>query len=209
MFSNESIIKHNISRTGLYKMKEQDINYIIVLFMYIFVCGILVPFLIFRMGYLTFLEGYMPNLDLIACALGYSGGPYGLFRYLYNPSAESGVGTLSAQTINYTALLGVTFIISYYTLKTKSRIKGWGRAFIMLPATYLAPSYFVSYFSYRFGETLHPYFPIGTLSNWVVNVIASLALVMLIVVLEGHVIEMSLSSIVSFLKMVSRTIQQS
>ena len=209
MSSKNKIMQHNISRTGMRRIREQDIKFIVVLFVYLFVFGIVVPTILFRMGYVTFLEGYMPNLDLIACALGYSGGPYGMFKHIYNPSTETGVGTISAQILNYVALIGSTFLISYYTLKTKSIFHGWGRGFIMIPATYLAPSYFVSYFSYRFGEMLHPYFPIGTMNNWFITVIASLALVVLIVVVEGHVVEMSLSSIVSLLKTISRTIQQS
>ena len=209
MSSKDRITQHNILRTGMRRIREEDIKFIVVLFIYIFVFGIVIPTFIFRMGYVTFLEGYMPNLDLIACALGYSGGPYGVFKHIYNPSTETGVGTISAQILNYVALIGATFLISYYTLKTKSIFHGWGRGFIMIPATYLAPSYFVSYFSYRFGEMLHPYFPIGTINNWITTVIASLALVMLIVIAEGHAIELGLSSIVSILKTISRKIQRS
>lgn len=49
--------------TGMRRKKEQDINFIVVLFVYIFIFETVVSTFIFRMEYTTFIEGYMPNLD--------------------------------------------------------------------------------------------------------------------------------------------------
>ena len=121
--SNERKVEfHNSARAGLAPIRIDEIKYLVVLVGYIFICGFIIPLFLLKYKQLIILEGYMPNLDLIACALGYSEGPYGIFKHLYNPVTECSIGILSSQILNYTSLLGVTFIISYHTHKTKSII---------------------------------------------------------------------------------------
>ena len=206
MSTRVDIISHNIERIGIGSFDKDELKYIVSLLGYILVFGIIVPVFLVRNKQFTILEGYMPNLDLIACALGYSEGPYGLFKHLYNPATSSSIGILSAQVLNYTALLGVTFLISYYTMRTKSIIEGWSRAFIMLIATYLVPGYFIAYFSYVFGEKIRSYFPIGSFENWFITAIAGLIVVFLIILSEALVIEGLSPRISKILKAISRKI---
>lgn len=208
MSSREEVIRHNVERTGIDPLKAEDLKHILSLLGYIAIAGIAIPLFLLKNQQFTILEGYMPNLDLIACALGYSEGPYGIFKHLYNPATSSSIGILSAQVLNYTALLGVTFLISYYTLKTKSIIDGWGRAFVMLLATYLVPGYFIAYFSYTFGEKIKSYLPIGSLENWLLTAIAGLLLVFSIIVTEGIMIDILSPHISSILRAISRKIQR-
>ena len=208
MSTRAGIISHNIERTGIGSFNSDEIKYMVSLFGYILVAGIIITIFLVKNKQFTILEGYMPNLDLIACALGYSEGPYGLFKHLYNPATSSIIGILSAQVLNYVALLGVTFIISYYTLKTKSIIHGWGRAFIMLLATYLVPGYFIAYFSYMFGDRIKSYFPIGSLANWFTTAVAGLLVVFLIILSEGLMIDILSPQISSVLMAISRKIPQ-
>ena len=208
MLEENKVEFHNVERSGLETIQIDELKYILVLFGYLFVCGFIIPVILLKYKQLTILEGYMPNLDLIACSLGYSEGPYGLFKHLYNPSTESSIGILSSQILNYTALLGTTFIISYYTHKTKSIIHGWSRAFIMLLATYLVPGYFLAYFSFMVGDRIKSYLPLGSFTNWFATVVLSLIMVFLIISVEGLLIEIFAPKISSFLTIINQMIQQ-
>jgi len=206
--SNKQVLTHNLSRTGFDETIESSIIHIICLVGYLIVFGIFIPYVLLKHKAFVILEGYMPNLDLIACVLGYSEGPFGAFKYLYNPATNSVSGIVSSLVINYTALLGATFVVAYYTLKTGNLMNGWSRSFIMLLATYLIPGYFIAYFMFYFGDKLSPYFPIGSLGNWVVTVAAGFVLIFFIIILEGYAIEKLTPAIVQVLDRINRTIQR-
>ena len=205
---NKQVLTHNLKRTGFGEKNEGNMIYILSLIGYLIVFGIYIPYILIKYDAFFILEGYLPNLDMIATVLGYSEGPFGIFKYLYNPSTSSLIGIFSSLVINYTALLGVTFTVSYYTLKTKNLFEGWSRAFIMLLATYLVPGYFVAYFLYYFGDKIKPYFEVDTLENWIITVMAGLISVFMIVYTEGVMIEKLSPSIIRFLKYINRMIQQ-
>jgi len=205
---NKQLLTHNLERTGFDESSEGDLIYLFSLIGYLIVFGICIPYVLIKHDAFVILEGYLPNLDMIATVLGYSEGPFGIFKYLYNPSTSSVIGIISSLVINYTALLGVTFAVAYYTLKTKNLIEGWSRAFIMLLATYLVPGYFVAYFLYYLGDKLDPYFAIDTLENWLITVMAGLVSIIAIVYTEGIMIELFAPSIMKFLRYINRMIQQ-
>ena len=121
---------------------------------YITVFGVLIPLLVIKNNKINWLEGYLPNLDLIATVLGFRGGPFNsnIFRFLYNPTTSTSYGYYSQLTLNYIALLGATYLIAHYTLKSKSISNGWSRAFIMLLITYLLPSNYIAYGSDELGK---------------------------------------------------------
>jgi hypothetical protein len=103
----------------------------LLLFLILFV--VIIPFFLLKFKYYMFLEGYMPNVDLIANLLSWHGG-YGLWNNLYSPISISGFN--SQTIINYISLLGVSFIVSIETKKTKSFITGLSLAFIMILIKY-------------------------------------------------------------------------
>ena len=123
--------------------KKDIINYDyqflgLVLFFSIFV--IFIPILLSKRKYYTILEGYMPNIDLLATALSWHGGPYDMWTDLYPASPVTKYGFLSQSLINYSALIGLTYIIAREVKITNNIIKGWSMGFVMLLMTYLLPS---------------------------------------------------------------------
>ena len=123
--------------------KEKKINYSLqiggfLLFTSIFIIGI--PLLLYKTKYYTILEGYLPNVDLIATALSWHGGPFGGWKELYPASPITQYGFISQVFINYIALLGLTYIIAREASVAHDPIKGWSMGFVMLLMTYLLPS---------------------------------------------------------------------
>jgi len=123
--------------------KKSTINYDfqflgLVLFFSIFI--IFIPILLYKRKYHTILEGYMPNIDLLATALSWHGGPYDMWKDLYPATPVTKYGFLSQSFINYTALIGLTYIIAREAKMTNNIIKGWSMGFVMLLMTYLLPS---------------------------------------------------------------------
>ena len=133
---------------------NQLIGFVIFFVLFIFT----IPYLLLKNGMVEIFEGYIPNVDMIATILGFNTKDFPemtkYFKYLYNPETHTKYGYISQNVINYLALLGVTFFVSYYTFKTKSISKGWGRAFIMLPVTYLIPGNFISYYMEKLYDYL-------------------------------------------------------
>jgi len=95
----------------------------LVLFFSIFI--IFIPILLYKRKYYTVLEGYMPNIDLLATALSWHGGPYDMWKDLYPATPVTKYGFLSQSFINYTALIGLTYIIAREAKMTNNIIKGW------------------------------------------------------------------------------------
>ena len=134
-------------------------KHIIGFIIYFIIFVIFIPYLLVIYKYWNILSAYLPNLDLIATILGYHGGPLNSFiwKHLYNPSDTTITGYISSNIINLFALLGVTYIIAYYTFISHNIYKGWSRAFIILPLTYFIPSNFIIYFMNKFGIYLNNY----------------------------------------------------
>ena len=107
---------------------------------------LIIPIILWNLKMYHFLEGYMPNLDLIALALTKHGGPFQMWNKLYPLSPETIHGESSQIIINYMALLGLTYIISRETHRSGSIAAGWSMGFIMLLMTYLLPGTFISWF---------------------------------------------------------------
>ena len=140
--------------------KDVDISkqlFGLVIFILVFV--VMIPYILFKYHYFGILEGYIPNIDMIATVVGFQRKPFldykEYFKFLYNPDVKTPYGYFSQTFINYLALLGLTFFISYYTFKSKSLVKGWSHAFIMLPMTYLLPGNFISYYMSKVNDYLN------------------------------------------------------
>ena len=75
---NERILTYNLKRTGFDENIEGNIIYIFSLIGYLIVFGIYIPYILIKYDAFFILEGYLPNLDMIATVLGYSEGPFGI-----------------------------------------------------------------------------------------------------------------------------------
>ena len=122
---------------------KEKINYgkqFIGLGIYLIIFLLIIPISLYKTNHYTILEGYLPNVDLIATALSWHGGPNDIWQHLYRASPITRYGFYSQVFINYIALLGLTYIIARETKRTNNIIKGWSMGFIMLLMTYLLPS---------------------------------------------------------------------
>ena len=108
-------------------------------------------------GYYTFLIGYIPNQDLVATVLTRWGGPFGIWDELY-PENMSEVHTwASVNIINYTALLGLTYIIAKEVYVRDDLHLGWSMAILMSLMTYLLPSPVITHVMDRVYERFPTY----------------------------------------------------
>ena len=188
----DELNKFNYERAEIadfeFKNRKKLQKEIVGLLVFILVFGITIPYFLYKYKKLEILEGYMPNLDLIANILGYSKGPFGdIFEDLYNLNKVQ----ISIIAINYFALLGVTFIIALKTLRSKNLIDGWSSAFIMLLATYLVPGNPLSYILYVFGKNISNVsdaFKVGTLLNWLATALFGTIIAVMIIMFESLLI---------------------
>lgn len=145
--------KVKVTTANLYNLDKVDTHVkigpektIFGLAFYIIIFAILIPIFLIKRGEYELIESYIPNLDLVAGLVSFEGGifPGYLFMNLYQATPVSLSAFLSQTTINYIALLGVTFIIARETFVTKSIAKGWSIGIVMLLVTYLLPGQFIS-----------------------------------------------------------------
>ena len=89
---------------------------------YFIIFVLLIPHFLIKNGNWDILAAYFPNLDLMATVVGYHGGPINSFiwKHLYNPVTNTIPEYISGNIINYFALLGVTYIVAYYTFINKN-----------------------------------------------------------------------------------------
>jgi len=173
-------------------------KYLFGITLYVVVFVLIIPYMIMRSGRDELLLAYVPNVDMIATVLGYHGGPtvFGvndMWLLLYNPSNFSLIGFLSANMMNYFALLGATFLVAHTTYKTRSWKIGWSAAFIFLIITYLAPGNIIVIMQEKLGVYLEKSAGFGekTNSHYVVVVGFGLLLVAAIILFEAMVIRVS------------------
>ena len=167
---------------------------------YIVVFTILIPYILFKNKKESIMELYCPNTDLIALVLANNGGPFNsdIFRFLYSDS-QTFFGYSSAQVINYTALLAVTFIIAHRTHKTKSLIKGWSPAFFMLIITYLFPALPLNNLLIFVEEQLETH-DINCHYLWFIETFIGLSVVTIIILFEKYMIDNYHGYVEDFLK---------
>lgn len=189
----------------VFMMNNKDVNmnkHILGLIIYVIVFVICIPYLLIKYKLWNILSAYFPNLDLIASVIGYHGGPHNTFiwTHLYNPADSTLVGYITSNVINLFALLGVTYIIAYYTFITNNIYKGWSRAFIMLPMTYFIPSNFIIYYMNKYGNYLNKYLSDASILHYLLVVLLGLFIASLFILLESQLIDKLSKYIISGLK---------
>ena len=148
-----------------------------------------IPAIFFKFKYFTFLEAYMPNLDLIATILTFNKLS---FHKLYLSDPETIHEEISQSYVNYFALLGVGYLMIKQSLNKQNIYYGMAMGAIMLLVTYISPSLYLSNSMQAIEEK----------SN---NTIASLVgglIVICLILIEKEVIEYlqkPLSKIIEFL----------
>jgi len=175
---------NNKKKTERFNRKKAIFGFLIFFFVFV----LIIPHTLYRLGYYTILEAYLPNVDLIANVLTWHGGPYELWKNLYLSTPLTIYGFTSQVLINYMALLGLTFLVSRETKRTGSIKKGWSLAFIMLLMTYLIPSPLVSFVMNK----LYIYFKNNLLIShdvlYTLTTLCGTLLTILIIVTEGYIL---------------------
>ena len=119
-------------------------NALIGFLFYMVFIVIIVPLILLKFRMYKILEGWVPNVDMIANVLTWWGGPFDLFKDLYKQIPTSFFALFTQTFINYLALLGLTYIVIKQSVKKNNIYEGWSKAFVMLIVTYLVPSRVVS-----------------------------------------------------------------
>tara|TARA_B110000858_G_scaffold65207_1_gene75596 strand:+ start:1262 stop:1861 length:600 start_codon:yes stop_codon:yes gene_type:complete len=138
---DKGIIEINETINKEIDVKKQTIG--VIIYIIVFIIGI--PLLLYKNKYFTILEGYLPNVDLIANVLSWHGGPFDMWGDLYPSIPISTYGFISQSFVNYIALLGLTYIVAREVKLTGNVVKGWSIGFVMLLMTYLLPSNLVTH----------------------------------------------------------------
>lgn len=167
------------------------------LLVFIVIFAILIPIVLIKKKSYDFLESYMPNLDLIAGLVSFEKGilPGYLFLNLYQSSPISLPAFLSQVSINYMALLGVTFLIARETLLTKSIAKGWSIGLVMLLVTYLLPGQFISSGMSKMNEVAKEYLDKHNITSdkvdipYIISLLVGLCLTVGIILFEKFIIK--------------------
>ncbi len=138
---------------------------------YVIIFIVLIPYIFIRYKRYDILAAYFPNLDNIATALGYMGGPPilipgTLWKYLRESCDESLFEFISVNFIHYISLLGLTFTVAYYTNKYKSISTGMAIATFMLFITYILPGHVIQSIQDELGTMLNPYISQDTLLHY-------------------------------------------
>ena len=100
-------------------------------------------------------------------------------------------GFLYQTSLNYIALIGLTYIICRETKLTKNIYKGWSLGFVMLLITYLLPSQIITYFMNIIEKYLNNYKEGSLLClecKRIYILIFGLLLILLIILLEKYII---------------------
>jgi hypothetical protein len=179
-----------------------NIKLIVGFILYLFIFVLLIPYLLIKYKYFNILTAYFPNLDMVATILGYHGGPKNTFiwEHLYNPLTYTLQGYVTSNIINFIALLGVTYIIAYYTYINKNMYVGWSRAFIMLPLTYFIPGNIIILLMNRIGKLFNNFFNSNTLIHYILTIIVGFILLLLVILLESFSIEKMLPYIINIVR---------
>lgn len=109
---------------------------------YIIVFIIIIPIILYKLGFTTLVKIYFINTDMLATAISFDKGPFqNIFKYLYN-NTEPFIGYLSQNIINLTVLLGI-FYISLGQSKKESIYFSLSKITFILLITYLLPGRYI------------------------------------------------------------------
>ena len=170
-FDKERTLLHNKQDSALTKVELY--KNIAGLFIYIAVFTLFIPHLLLKNKLYLITALYFSNLDMLATVFGFSGGPYNIWKYLYNPETTSTFGFISSTLINYLALIGVGFICIEYATRRKNLFGGLAMLLIVLPITYLLPGNLIVYIM---NATVHSLYKhnIAYYSRWIITILVGM-----------------------------------
>jgi hypothetical protein len=167
----------------------EQIRAIIGIIIYVSIFIILIPIILYKLGFTNFLKLYFLNTDLIATTISYDKGIFkNIFKYIYNDTGPL-VGFMSQSIINWFVLMGL-----FYLIITESRKKPVNDALskvgFMLFITYLLPSRFIIklqewFYGYAGGKDT--YYNIDI--TGIITILFGLILVILVIGFEDLIVK--------------------
>jgi len=172
-----------------------------VIFIIIFV--LFIPYILIINKNFELLSAYFPNLDILASIIQYNGGPfnYKIWNNLYLVNDKEYLFSfITKQIIDYFALIGVSYIIAYYTLKNKNINSGFARALIMLPMTYLIPSTLIIYFMKYIGNIVNLYISKNNIIHYIILITIGLLVALFFIIVESKIIYYFSETLINIIK---------
>jgi len=186
--NRKTVSKKNINKIEKGETVTRYLKDIIGFISFVVIFVVTIPLLLYKDRRYSFLEVYLPNVDLIANLLTWIGGPSDIWSNLYREADN--ISEFTTQTvINYMALLGVTFIIAKETKRENSVFAGWSMAFVMLLATYLLPGNIVTWFMNKtnvYAKKLNLNWLSSNLFSFSVGLFVTLSFLSLEIIILSH-----------------------
>lgn len=180
-------------------------------FIYAVLFVVLIPCLMYKYKWYTFLSVYMPNFDLIAASITYNGGPYNweIFNELYPNHVENVYAYISSLAINCLSLLGVIYLVSSTVKQSKSVVKGFIVGLIMIIITYLIPNEIITSSQYYVSANIMTRFNLSPDTSGILYILVSifgLFIAVLFILFEEYIILKQDGYIIKISKMISKNL---
>ncbi len=143
-----------INKNVVHLTKQQINKNLLGLTIFMFVAVIVIPNYLIKYKHFFLASLYCSNLDMVATVIGFGGGPFDIWKYLYNPEARSYYEFVSSTFINLLALIGVGIVCFLDARLNNSIFSGLSRYIIAIVVTYLLPGNFIVYIMNTASEYL-------------------------------------------------------
>lgn len=189
------ISDRNISMLDTRLYSKTHLKDILGLIIFMVVFAFLIPHLLLQNKKYIVAIAYLCNLDIVATILGFSGGPYNIWKYLYNPNTETFFGFFSSTLINYFAVCGVGYVAIKYAMKHKNAYAGLSKMLIAIPITYLLPGNFIVFLM---NNLAHYLFKAGVsyYIRWIITIICGVIFGVGIILFEVFLTEYSVPKLI-------------
>tara|TARA_Y100000816_G_scaffold244356_1_gene191950 strand:- start:563 stop:1213 length:651 start_codon:yes stop_codon:yes gene_type:complete len=203
--TNDLLVSEFDYKRSIFSQKKEKIppdilykNYFGFL-LYIVIFVLLIPYVLIKNSHYLIATAYFSNVDIVATIIGFSGGPYDIWKHLYNPTTQTIYGFFSSTLINYLALAGVGFTTIAYAIKYGRAYIGLARLLIMVPVTYLFPGNIIVYLMNSVAQFLYSH-NVSLYSRWIVTLIIGFVFMVCIIFIEKGITIKLVPYILRFLK---------
>ena len=160
----------------------QQLKAVFGLVIYVVIFIILIPILLFKLGFIEFLKLYFVNTDMIATVISFDKGPFkDIFKYLYTDTGPL-IGFISQSIINWSVLIGLFFMM-LTDGRNKKVTEGLSKIAFILMITYLLPGRFIvkgmAHFYQYLVSVLHYQDTTGSLFTMLFGIVIILVFIMI------------------------------
>ena len=147
--------QRTIINKNVITLNKQEFNKnLLGLTIFMFVAVMVIPNYLIKYKHFFLASLYCSNLDMLATVLGFGGGPFDIWKYLYNPDPRSYYEFISSTFINLLALVGVGIVCFLDARLNNNIFSGLSRYIIAIVVTYLLPGNLIVYIMNTASEYL-------------------------------------------------------